>query len=102
NPVELTVLSLVMAYRSFGRFRPARHPPRYAAYADGGFRRRTAAECSPAPRMVGLHGSRRTGGLRAKITYRSLLASEKTHSLQRRSRVPRRRCAPRRGRRTAG
>ena len=26
------MLSLVMAYRSFGRFRQARHPPRYAAF----------------------------------------------------------------------
>jgi hypothetical protein len=29
--METTVLSLVMAYRSSGRFWQARHPPRYAA-----------------------------------------------------------------------
>src|SRR5215218_1237000 len=29
---ETTVLSLIVAYRSFGRLRQARHPPRYAAF----------------------------------------------------------------------
>jgi hypothetical protein len=28
----MTVVSLIVAYRSFGKFRQVRHPPRYAAF----------------------------------------------------------------------